>query len=313
MAYSPFYSGGYVDGSSGGTPISAAALNNTENGLVAAAAIADAAIPAPASPSTSDGLTWTGTAWTNGKLANANVDPAAAIAYSKLNLAGGIVNTDISGSAAIAASKIAGYPSDVTKALLGNGTWASLSGATTYRKVTTQTVNTTVSATDLLNGEITLAAGVLGTTGVARFTAWGDGLQNSGGTAAPPRFQLKLGGTTILDTGTSGTLNAGTERGSWKVEATIANQNATGTQYVDMLLTFAPGHQLATQTTNAFTTGNGVYEGDTGVVFGVLQAKGGAASSKDSTGALTLILNVINGSANAAYETKLFGALVEII
>jgi len=40
-------------------------------------------------------------------LVNANIDPAAAIAYSKLALTGSIVNTDISASAAIAYSKLA--------------------------------------------------------------------------------------------------------------------------------------------------------------------------------------------------------------
>src|ERR1044072_7417480 len=44
-------------------------------------------------------------AW--GTLVNANVDPAAAIAYSKLNLSGSIVNADVNASAAIDASKIA--------------------------------------------------------------------------------------------------------------------------------------------------------------------------------------------------------------
>lgn len=41
-----------------------------------------------------------------GSIANANVDAAAAIAYSKLNLATSIVNADVSGSAAIAYSKL---------------------------------------------------------------------------------------------------------------------------------------------------------------------------------------------------------------
>ncbi len=33
MAYTPYYQNGWADGSSGGTPISAAALNNMENGI----------------------------------------------------------------------------------------------------------------------------------------------------------------------------------------------------------------------------------------------------------------------------------------
>ncbi len=41
-----------------------------------------------------------------GLIANANVDAAAAIAYSKLNLAGSIVNADVNASAAIAYSKL---------------------------------------------------------------------------------------------------------------------------------------------------------------------------------------------------------------
>lgn len=46
------------------------------------------------------------TAYSWAKIANANVDASAAIAYSKLNLATSIVNADISGSAAIAYSKL---------------------------------------------------------------------------------------------------------------------------------------------------------------------------------------------------------------
>ena len=47
-----------------------------------------------------------GTAFEFALLNNANVDAAAAIAYSKLNLASSIVNADVSGSAAIAYSKL---------------------------------------------------------------------------------------------------------------------------------------------------------------------------------------------------------------
>ena len=48
-----------------------------------------------------------GTAYEYGKIANANVDASAGIAYSKLALTGSIVNADVSGSAAIAYSKLA--------------------------------------------------------------------------------------------------------------------------------------------------------------------------------------------------------------
>jgi hypothetical protein len=51
-------------------------------------------------------LASTGSALTFALLTNSNIDPAAAIAYSKLALAASIVNADISGSAAIAYSKL---------------------------------------------------------------------------------------------------------------------------------------------------------------------------------------------------------------
>lgn len=81
------------------TPINAARLNNMEAGITAAY-----------------------TQGTGGLL-NADIGGAAAIAYSKLNLALSILNSDISASAAIAISKLAGYPTDATKFLRGDGTW----------------------------------------------------------------------------------------------------------------------------------------------------------------------------------------------
>jgi hypothetical protein len=63
-----------------------------------------------------------------GAVVNADVNAAAAIAYSKLALTGQIVNADISGAAALAPSKIAGYPTDGTKYLAGDGTWKVVAG-----------------------------------------------------------------------------------------------------------------------------------------------------------------------------------------
>ncbi len=45
-------------------------------------------------------------------------------------LNGGLDNTNIAVAAAIAASKLAGYPADGTKALLGDGTWGGVGDAT---------------------------------------------------------------------------------------------------------------------------------------------------------------------------------------
>jgi hypothetical protein len=66
----------------------------------------------------------TGLKWAN--ITNSMVDAAAAIAYSKLNLASSIVNADIASGAAIGISKLASYPTDATKYLRGDGTWPTL-------------------------------------------------------------------------------------------------------------------------------------------------------------------------------------------
>lgn len=58
-----------------------------------------------------------------------------------------IVNAMVSASAAIAASKLAGYPSDATKALLGDGTWGSISAVTNELDYNAKTSNSTITAT----------------------------------------------------------------------------------------------------------------------------------------------------------------------
>lgn len=81
-------------------------MNHIETGIQTADVNASAAIPAPIGPASNAGLVWNGSSWVAATLVNANINSAAAIAYSKLNLAGGIVNNDVSGSAAVAYSKL---------------------------------------------------------------------------------------------------------------------------------------------------------------------------------------------------------------
>lgn len=59
------------------------------------------------------------------KIANANVDASAAIAYSKLNLSTSIVNADVSGSAAIARSKLGTGTADHVVINAADGTFSS--------------------------------------------------------------------------------------------------------------------------------------------------------------------------------------------
>lgn len=69
-------------------------------------------------------------------LTNSMVDAAAAIAYSKLNLASSIVNADISSSAAISVSKLSGAYTDYSGsfAWTSNGTAPALGNSTVIAK-----------------------------------------------------------------------------------------------------------------------------------------------------------------------------------
>lgn len=142
--YAKRYAGGFFDGSGGGTPIDSTFLNAVEAALLQLLAVAPSADgqvmqwdnantrygPAlllnknidPAAAIASSKIDFTGA---NG-VTDAMVKAAAAIAYSKLNLAGNIVNADISASAAIVGSKL--LPSRVATTVAGLGTGAD--GAT---------------------------------------------------------------------------------------------------------------------------------------------------------------------------------------
>lgn len=193
----------------------------------------------------------------------------------------------------------------------------------TYRKVTTRTVASSVTATDLLNGEITIPGGILTATGMLELTAFGDWLCNGGATSAPPRFQLVLGGTTLIDTNTPGaTVPVSATRGSWRIRAMISALNATNSQHVNLEMILQSGastYAVVSTMTVAFTTGTGHYKavaarGNTSNTDGGLYtAFGHATGSKDMTASNALVLNVINGQNNANYDTRLHGAIARIL
>jgi hypothetical protein len=130
VAYAKRYAGGFNDlGIPGGTPADSVFLNAVEAAL----------LELLTSDGSADGqvMQWINASSRFGPalLLNKNVDPAAAIAKSKLDLTGanGIVNADIAAAAAIAGSKLANvppakitdYPADATKLLKGDGSWGA--------------------------------------------------------------------------------------------------------------------------------------------------------------------------------------------
>lgn len=296
MTYTP-YNDPWVDYPDTSTPITADALNHIEAGI--------GEVPYGPDFSANNVPVWDGSGWVAQKITESQVT------------AGTLTNTSINASAGISISKLASYPSDATKYLRGDGTWAvPSSSVVTFRKTTTKTVNTTTAATDLLDGEITVTAGALGTTGMLRLCAWGDWKNNSGGASGPPRLQLVLGGSTLIDTGSprsNATANS-TTRYPWQVEAKIMNTGSSSAQVVkfsfELGIFAANGVADATFTTGTGVWGEGVGPGSTSMpAF----AYGVSTGSVDTSSAVALVLNTINGSNSASYETKLFGAVAEVV
>jgi hypothetical protein len=223
LAYVKRYAGGFADFPSTSSAVDSQFLNALETALLGLLGAAP-----------TDGQAWVYDnalgRFKSALLTNAHIDPAAAIAKSKLaSLA--IVDGDVAAGAAIAASKLAGnipvsklsgFPNLLAQILKGDGTFAL---PAVYRKTTSKQVVNTVTETDLLHGEITIAAGLMGTNGVLRFTAWGDQINNSGATQSTPRLKLKLGATTLLDTNVVAAVwSTNAARWGWRITVEIINQ-----------------------------------------------------------------------------------------
>ena len=308
MAYAKRYAGGFVDGSGGGTPEDSAFLNAVEAALLKLFGV-DASADGQA-------LLWklANSRYEPGLIKNANIDPAAAIDKTKLASPLNLADADIAAGASIAASKLAGnipasklngYPAVMQQFLRGDGTWTPATQGI-YRKTTAKQVVNTVAETDLLNGEITLGAGVLGSSGVLRFTAWGDFTNVSGSTQAAVRWKLKLGATTLIDTGAPAAWHGSVAtRFPWSVTIEIANLGATNAQWAALDVDYVGN--LAAGFAN-FTTGEGVYTNTQDMA----KAKGGVSGTVDTTVPQALVLSVILPVASANFDVTLKGALVEV-
>lgn len=229
-------------------------------------------------------------------------------------LNGGLDATNFASGQIFAPSKLTQEAASLGQGLVWNGSMWVPAGVvqSKYKKVTSKTVSNTIATTDLLNGEITIAANALSATGILRFTAWGTYTQNSGAPQALLRMALALGGTTLIDTNTVAaihTSNVGAH--PWKFTAIIEAQNATNAQftYADLDLLITGGNAAAT-----LAAGTGLYLAPVAIGgYSFTRAAGQAASAKDMTFAQALVLNVIQPAASLSIVTVLNGASVEIL
>lgn len=200
---------------------------------------------------------------------------------------------------------------------IGAGIKTSKIGLGLYRKTTSKQVLNSVADTDLLNGEITIAASAIGATGLLRLTAAGDYINNSGAARIAQRFKLKLGATTLIDTGApvGNAQAASATRFGWRVNATIWN-TATNVQvvYFDAVVTVNDSG-VASGVNNVFATGEGTvaYLGTVANTYSQVLYSGYNAGAVDTTSAQALVLSVVNPTATATYDTTLQAAIVEII
>ena len=151
---------------------------------------------------------------------------------------------------------------------------------------TTTVVNTNVE-TDLYRK--TILANTLGANGGMRFTAWGDALNNAGG-AQSQRFRLKLGATTLFDSGVIA-IGVAATRGWWRISGFIVNANATNAQraycWIDQ------------------SGLGGVFQAPTVFMHGY------TTSAIDTTANADLALTVQLSGINAALDTRLHVAWLE--
>ena len=182
-----------------------------------------------------------------------------------------------------------------------------------YRKNSSLQVSNSVAETDLLGGAITVAANALSSTGVLRLSAWGSLLNNSGVAQAAPRWKLKLGATTLLDTNTiASALATSANSASWQLSATIINLGVANSQ--DCTLDWRAVTGIGTAGAVFFTTGSGAYVAPTGTGgLSTIHATGRNPTAVDTTVAQALAFTVTLGAANVNYIASLTGAVVEIL
>lgn len=164
-------------------------------------------------------------------------------------------------------------------------------------KTTQQDVVNTTSETDLLNGEITLAAGAMGTARACHASLLGDYLNNTGATLTTT-IRVKFGGTTVFqdDLQTSASAN----RRAWRIELDIGNLGSGTAQFTE--------GRLELSAANAPTTGVGSINAG-GAIYPFASS---GASAVDTTGSVALAVTAQHGTAHASGSMRLHYARVTV-
>lgn len=173
--------------------------------------------------------------------------------YSLLQtlLNGNLDNTNIASGAAIAASKLAGYPSDATKFLRGDGTWAvaatSVQAAHVFLNANQSIPDSTVTAIAFANEEIDTAGFhdnatnntriTIPTTGRYQITAQAQFAANSTGYRY---IRVRKNGTTSLLYFSEPAISAGIE----KTLSATRIVDLVATDYIELIVVQSSGGAL---------------------------------------------------------------------
>lgn len=188
-------------------------------------------------------------------------------------------------------------------ALIGNGLYWDGSNWVVgslglYRKATAKDVVSTVVETDLLNGEVTLAAGILGTTRSVRVSILGDYLNNTG-ISATLVVKIKVGTTTLwANSATSITAAAG--RRPVFLEFMVGNQNSASVQVMAGRINFGGA--------TAPATGLGAGDGD-GPIGGPISG----SASEDTTASKVVQVTATHGASSSSLSCRLQYATIEVV
>ncbi len=131
-------------------------------------------------------------------------------------------------------------------------------------------------------------------SGILRVRAFGDTLNNSGGTRTID-FKLYYGGSLLLDTGAI-SLTASANRRSWRVEADIAILGNNSQQYTNAQIDISGANGL------------GIWGNNDAIV-----GTGNQISTVNSALAQAVALNVILGYASASFDCRVFSFDVQIV
>lgn len=241
-----------------------------------------------------------------GSIVNADISASAAIAYSKLALTGSIVNADINASAAIAYSKLNLSASIVnadiaSAAAIATNKIAALSGSIVAITdasgfLTSSTIP--VAVLNFLSGLSSNAQTQIDTKLTNPLTTTGDTIYSSSGSTAA---RLAIGSTGQVLTVAGGVPTWAASNSTINVAAKTANYTLlTADQYVSG---DATGGTFAFDVTNKAVTGTIFYLQKIDSTFTAITTTGGLTTSLNTQGEMIQVL--YNGSAFVILERRI--------